>query len=425
MKLSTALSSWIVSSGALVWSASASAINDYDNKIQTEEEDLELLFERWRVRHGKTYSLGNDNDNGNDYSNDDDALRAAAAEYSFRKGIFRQNAATVANHNAAYEEGYTSYTMSVDGPFADLTDDEFQSLYLMQPQNCSATHVSSGPVPRKRSTTTTTTTESSSEQPLPEYVDWRTKGVLTHVKNQGNCGSCWTFSTTGTLEAHTCIEAKKDCTHWKGLAEQQLVDCAGDFNNNGCNGGLPSQAFEYIRFNGGIMTEDSYNYTAKDGICRQMNDNDSKHIGAKVVDVFNITSYDEDEIVTAVAGFGPVSVAYQVSPNFRFYSHGVYDSWNATTNQTQCQKDPSHVNHAVVAVGYGTTMDDKALPFYIIRNSWGNTWGMEGHFWMLRGQNLCGISDCASFPLVPSSLAPSSSIFSAEKAQQHLRASIV
>ena len=104
-----------------------------------------------------------------------------------------------------------------------------------------------------------------------------------------------------------------------------------------------------------------------------------------------------------------VSIAYQVSPDFRFYSHGVYDSYNATSNTTMCADDNMSVNHAVVAVGLGVTSSDRnededdAVPYYIVRNSWSAAWGMEGHFWMLRGQNLCGVSDCASFPLVPNS----------------------
>jgi len=220
---------------------------------------------------------------------------------------------------------------------------------------------------------------------------------VTPVKSQGKCGSCWTFSTTGSLEAHTCIARGEDCARWTGLAEQQLVDCAGAYNNDGCDGGLPSQAFEYIRYGGGIVTEESYPYRARDGRCRKVR---RKEVGATVGDVFNITSFDEGQIVDAVASVGPVSVAYQVSPDFRLYSHGVYDSFNATTNETMCLQDAQHVNHAVVAVGYGETMEDTPVPFHIIRNSWGNTWGMEGYFWMLRGQNLCGISDCASYPIV-------------------------
>ena len=160
------------------------------------------------------------------------------------------------------------------------------------------------------------------------------------------------------------------------------------------------------------MTEDSYAYSAKQRCCH--NTFQKKNIGATVNRVFNITSYDEKQLVQAVAQAGPVSVAFQVAADFRFYSHGVYDSFNATTNETVCVNDNQHVNHAVVAVGYGETMEDPPVPFYIIKNSWGNTWGMEGYFWMLRGRNLCGISDCASFPIV-------SSMNALQKQHKHLR----
>lgn len=304
-------------------------------------------------------------------------------EQAKRLRIYEENARRVRIHNEAFARNETTFALSVDGPFADLTFEEFADLYLMDsPQNCSATHTSSGKVKAKG--------------PLPAAVDWRTKGVVTPIKDQGHCGSCWTFSTTGCLEAHHCIKNGKDCSEWTGLAEQQLVDCAQDFNNHGCNGGLPSQAFEYIRYNGGIDTEDSYTYTAKDGTCKFQ----SKAVGAVVSGVFNITSYDEDEIVQAVASAGPVSIAYQVASDFHLYSHGVYDSYNATTKKPVCGSAPSDVNHAVVVVGYGDTMEQPPTPFYIIRNSWGNQWGMEGYFWMVRGKNMCGISDCASYPLV-------------------------
>lgn len=164
---------------------------------------------------------------------------------------------------------------------------------------------------------------------------------------------------------------------------------------------MPSHAFEYIKYAGGIDTEDSYAYHAsQDGPCLAS----SKSYGAHVAEVYNITSGDEDDLVTAIADVGPVSVAYDVSPDFRFYSHGVYDSFNATSNSVMCKSDSMSVNHAVVAVGYSetaATTDKPSVPFYIIRNSWGTSWGMEGYFWIKRGENLCGISDCASFPIVP------------------------
>lgn len=249
-------------------------------------------------------------------------------------------------------------------------------------------------------------------------VDWRTKGIITPVKNQAHCGSCWTFSTSGCLEAHTCLSHHRekllegnldgdtsfDCTSWTGLAEQQLLDCSWNYDNNGCNGGLPSHAYEYLKEAGGMYMEKDYPYVANstDRTC-------AKHCcveKAQVAEVFNITARDEQDLVTAVQSLGPVSVAYQVSPDFRLYSHGVYDSFNATTNQTMCKDDEMSVNHAVVAVGLGeTTKDDKSIPYYIIRNSWGTSWGMEGYFWMKRNDNLCGVSDCASFPIVPTTTA--------------------
>lgn len=337
---------------------------------------LQAQFQAWMRVHGREY--------------DTDGVL-----FDQKLQVFRENAAMVERHNHAFERGWTAYRMSLEGPFSDWTDEEFHSAYLMEAQHCSATtHTSSGSLPVKDPEQTV----------LPKEVDWRTKGVVTPIKSQGQCGSCWTFSTTGALEAHTCLAYGADCTHWTGLAEQQLVDCAGDFDNQGCNGGLPSQAFEYIHYNGGIESEESYPYTSGSPTTTK-NDHDStkcqfdsSKIKAKVTGIFNITSGAEEDIVKAVAKVGPVSVAYQVAADFRLYSHGVYDSFNATLNSTVCQDGQEDVNHAVVVVGYGETSD--ATPFYIIRNSWGNTWGMEGYFWMVRGKNMCGVSDCASFPIV-------------------------
>jgi cathepsin H len=280
----------------------------------------------------------------------------------------------------------------------------------MAPQNCSATtHHSSG---RLRSTGDGdggVALYDDDDDGIPalkkknqKRQDWRTHGIITPIKNQKHCGSCWTFSTTGCLEAHFCLQNGLDCTSWSGLSEQQLVDCAQDYNNFGCDGGLPSQAFEYIKYSGGLDLERDYPYAGdqSDGLCEAS----FNVLGrAAVAEVFNITSYDEADLEYAVQYIGPVSIAYQVSPDFRFYDHGVYDSYNVTTNSTMCGHTPMDVNHAVVAVGLDETED--GIPFYIVRNSWGTSWGMEGYFWIKRGENLCGLSDCASFPIVPT--APS------------------
>jgi cathepsin H len=204
------------------------------------------------------------------------------------------------------------------------------------------------------------------------------------VKNQRNCGDCWAFSTIGTLEAHWALHTHQPPLN---LSEQQLVDCAGDFNNFGCNGGLPSQAFEYIHYAGGVTSEEEYPYTAQDGACRT----DIPHYAFVPFGSANITYQDEEELAAAVAFAGPVSIAFEVLPDFMHYSGGVYS--NVT-----CSTSPADVNHAVVAVGY-----DDSTPgneYWIVKNSWGQGWGLQGYFWIAKGSNMCGLADCASFPIL-------------------------
>jgi len=223
----------------------------------------------------------------------------------------------------------------------------------------------------------------TSGKELPDSIDWRQRGVITPVKNQGECGSCWTFSTTGCLESHHALKTGNLIS----LSEQQLVDCAQAFNNHGCEGGLPSQAFEYIRYNGGLESEADYRYVAHNERCRF---NASK-VAATVSDVFNISQGDENGIYEAVGSTGPVSICYDVTAGFQLYKKGVYSS-------LLCHDDAKHVNHAVLAVGYNTTESNE--PYWIVKNSWGEEWGMEGYFWIERGKNMCGLAECASYPIV-------------------------
>lgn len=339
--------------------------------------DAVVMFHKWLHRHEKNYYTINYNE----------------TDYQWRKRIWLDNFENVvAPHNKAYEAGFTLYAMTMMGsPFADLTSEEFEQTHLMRPTSSRHCALAAHEKQHQKLKPPSSLAEFSKK------VDWRTKGVMTQVKNQGHCGSCWTFSTTATLEAHTCLADKRDCSNWSGLSEQQLVDCAGTFGAQGCGGGWPSAALEYIRYNGGIDLETQYPYHAKNQNCSASR---KKKTGAQVAEVFNITYQDEEDLEYAIATLGPVSLAYQVSPDFRFYSHGIYDSFNANTNETMCHGDEKWLNHAVTAIGMDVTEDD-GVPFYIIRNSWGTSWGMEGHFWMKRGVNLCGVSDCASFPIVP------------------------
>lgn len=306
----------------------------------------------------------------------------AEDEVEFRRATFQANVAKIEEHNAKPGQ---MWSMGVN-QFTDMTDEEFSAKVLMAPQHCSAT----GRVGKPKE-----------HDELPESVDWRLKNVISEVKNQQNCGSCWAFSTVGAVEAHTAITYGQ----WRSprVAEQQLVDCAGNFDTHGCNGGLPSHAFEYIKSVGGIASEFSYPYHAKDGKCafasrpgeesfdpRSMGGPGAVVPGGSV----NITSGDEDSLKYFLATKGPVSVAYQVSDDFRHYAGGVYTS-------TQCKSGDMDVNHAVLAVGYGVDPETKTK-YWLIKNSWDYTFGEDGYFKIEAFKNMCGIADCNSYPDVKS-----------------------
>ncbi|KAK4368580.1 hypothetical protein RND71_012372 [Anisodus tanguticus] len=243
---------------------------------------------------------------------------------------------------------------AVVGEFTDLTWEEFRRDKLGAAQNCSAT---------------TKGNLKLTNDVLPETTGGKLE-LSALSKNQSKCGSCWTFSTTGALEAAYAQAFGKGIS----LSEQQLVDCAGAFNNFGCNGGFPSQAFEYIKFNGGLDTEEEYPYTGKNGVCQFSQAN----VSVKVVDSVNITLGAEDELKYAVALVRPVSISFEVIKDFKQYKSGVYTS-------TECGNTPMDVIHAVLAVGYGVEND---VPYWLIKNSWGADWGDNGYFKMEMGKNM-------------------------------------
>uniref|UniRef100_A0A0D6R7U7 Peptidase C1A papain C-terminal domain-containing protein n=1 Tax=Araucaria cunninghamii TaxID=56994 RepID=A0A0D6R7U7_ARACU len=301
-----------------------------------------LQFAEFALRYGKNYG--------------------SLSELVQRYNVFVGNMELIESTNSMN----LPYTLGVN-EFADLTWEEFKGHRLGASQNCSATK----------------SNHKMTDAVLPETKDWREVGIVSPVKNQGHCGSCWTFSTTGALEAAYTQATGKTVS----LSEQQLVDCAGAFNNFGCSGGLPSQAFEYIKYNGGLDTEETYPYTAKDGVCKY----DVNNVGAKVADAVNISLGAEDELKHAVGLVRPVSVAFEVINEFRFYKGGVFTS-------THCAQGPMDVNHAVLAVGYGVS--EEGTPYWIIKNSWGESWGVNGYFSMEMGKNMCGVATCASYPVV-------------------------
>jgi len=280
--------------------------------------------------------------------------------------IFQSNVERIIRHNA---NPYKTYTKGIN-KFTDLSDEEFSRMYLGASQNCSATYNKKIPFKNRKN--------------IPNYWDWRNKSIVSPVKNQGKCGSCWTFSTTGAIEAHYALLNNVTAPI---LSEQQLVDCAQAFDNHGCRGGLPSHAFEYIKYNQGLQFESDYSYEAKDGVCRY---NLTKPHVQVVSGAYNITLGDEIELRDSLFEFGPVSITFQVVGDFRDYKTGVYSSKN-------CKNSTMDVNHAVLAVGYGT---ENGTDYWIVKNSWGADWGDQGYFKIERGVNMCGVAVCNAFPIM-------------------------
>lgn len=324
---------------------------DLANGLILKAEDYPLhqalsAFTEFKTRHSKTY--------------------ASPVEEQARFEVFAENWRHITSHNAANKP----YQLEVN-EFADMTWEEFRASRLAAMQNCSAQTGSPRILLR-----------GAAAPSPPAKRDWREEGIVSPVKNQGHCGSCWTFSTTGALEAAYTQKHGKPAN----FSEQQLVDCAWAFNNMGCGGGLPSQAYEYVLYNGGIDTEAAYPYVGVNGECHFS----KSGVGAMVSGVYNVTQFDEEELQGAVGFVRPTSIAFEVVGDFRFYKSGVYES-------DTCGDGPDTVNHAVLAVGYDTTAD---TPYWIIKNSWGAGWGDEGYFKMKLGSNMCGVATCASYPIV-------------------------
>ncbi|KAA0192932.1 hypothetical protein HAZT_HAZT008566 [Hyalella azteca] len=245
-----------------------------------------------------------------------------------------------------------------------------------------------------------------SDVKLPETVDWRTKGAVTPVKDQGDCGSCWAFSATGSLEG----QHFRKTGQLVSLSEQNLVDCSGAYGNKGCNGGLMDYAFQYIKDNGGIDTEEAYPYTAADGDTCEFK---KKNIGADDTGFVDIESGSEDALKAAVATLGPVSIAIDASNNdFHFYKSGentlmYIDSTTVTFPMPQFNRESIYndqlcsskrLDHGVLLVGYGT---ENGQDFWLVKNSWGKSWGDEGYIKIARNAgNMCGVATAASYPLV-------------------------
>ncbi|XP_020297465.1 cathepsin L [Pseudomyrmex gracilis] len=294
-------------------------------------------------------------------------------EEGYRMKIFLDNKRKIAEHNRKYEMNEVSYKLGMN-KYGDMLRHEFVS--ILNGFNKSVSTLKQqfiGP-----------TFIMPANVELPQEVDWRKHGAVTEVKDQGHCGSCWAFSSTGALEGQHF--RKTDIL--VSLSEQNLVDCSGKFGNNGCNGGLMDNAFEYIKENRGLDTEKSYPYEAENDKCRY----NPRNNGATDAGYVDIPEGNEEKLKAAVATVGPVSVAIDAShESFHLYSEGIY-------YEPDC--DSENLDHGVLVIGYGTD-SETSEDYWLVKNSWGETWGEKGYIKMARNKNNhCGIASSASYPLV-------------------------
>jgi KDEL-tailed cysteine endopeptidase len=313
------------------------------------------LYERWQVHH---------------------KVHRHHGEKGRRFGIFKENVHFIHRHNT---RGDRPYILRLNH-FGDMGREEFRSTFA----NSRISDLRRHQGPRAAGFM-----HEEGPADLPQSVDWRQRGAVTAVKNQGRCGSCWAFSAVVAMEGINAIRTG----NLLSLSEQELIDC--DTAEDGCQGGLMQTAFDFVKAHGGVTTEAAYPYRAANGTCDNAR---SRRAPLVLIDGHQMVPASSEEALAKAVANQPVSVAIDAGGQaFQFYSDGVFTG--------QCGTD---LDHGVAVVGYGVS-GAGGTPYWIVKNSWGPKWGEGGYIRMQRGVGdggLCGIAMDASFPVKTSPNPP-------------------
>lgn len=310
--------------------------------------------------------------NNSHFQNDFNKSFASVSDEHFRMNIFAKNVEKVRLHNKMSEDGIVLFKMGLN-QFADMTFKEFLKRNEVNEEIVQVPDdVPFDPV----------MFENDESIKIPFSFDWRDHGVVSRVKDQKSCGSCYAMATVDSIESHLMIKTGKLIE----LSVQEIVDCAGDFETWGCEGGIKFRVYDYIKIKGGLSTSIDYPFEGAQLGCKR---SQFAAVPIHLKSYVEIPSNDEELLKLAVIKSGPIAVSIDINhESFMRYASGIYEEPNCTSN----------TNHAALLVGYGS---EDGKDFWILKNSYGVIWGEAGYIRVARNpENLCGIASESFYPLL-------------------------